>query len=134
MNKLLLAFAAFAEVATGLALMVVPPLVGRLLLGVELSGVAVPVARVTGAGLFSLGLACWPARGPNRAALCGMLAYDLLVGLYFVLLGIRGEFVGPLLWPAAAVHLILGVLLAREWMQKLKPVAANEGQHPAAPQ
>jgi len=47
MNKPL-AFAAFAEAATGVALVVVPSLVGRLLLGTELSGVAVAVGRVAG--------------------------------------------------------------------------------------
>jgi len=46
--KKLLALAAVAEAVTGLALIVAPSLVGRLLLGAELSGVAVPVARVLG--------------------------------------------------------------------------------------
>ena len=41
-----------------------------------------------------------------------MLTYDLLVGLYLVMLGIRGEYVGPLLWPAAIIHLLLTTLLA----------------------
>jgi hypothetical protein len=40
--------AAIAEALTGLALLIVPSLVGRLLLGEALSGVAVPLARVTG--------------------------------------------------------------------------------------
>jgi hypothetical protein len=58
MNKPL-AFAALAEAATGVALIVVPALVARLLLGAELSGVAVVVGRVAGISLLSLGLACW---------------------------------------------------------------------------
>jgi hypothetical protein len=41
-------FAAVAEAATGMALLTVPSLVGQLLLGQELTGVAVPVARVGG--------------------------------------------------------------------------------------
>ena len=46
MKKVLL-LAAVSEAATGLALLIVPSLVGRLLLGAELSGVSIPVARVT---------------------------------------------------------------------------------------
>ncbi len=43
-----LALAAAAEAATGVALIVAPLLVVRLLFGGELTGVAIPVARVTG--------------------------------------------------------------------------------------
>jgi hypothetical protein len=46
--KNVLIFAAVAEAATGFALLVVPSLVGQLLLGEDLTGVAIPVARVTG--------------------------------------------------------------------------------------
>ena len=44
--KKTLIFAAVGEAATGLTLLVVPSLVGELLLGEELAGVAIPVARV----------------------------------------------------------------------------------------
>lgn len=108
-----LAFAAIAEVVTGLALIAAPSLVARLLLGTELSGVAVAVGRLAGIGLSSLGLACWPSGEPTRAALCGMTTYGLLVTLYLVYLGVRGEWVGPLLWPAVALHAVLTLLLAR---------------------
>ena len=67
----LLALAAIGEAATGLALLIVPSLVGRLLLGEELTGVAVAVARVAGIALIALGIACWP--GTPRI---GMLTYS----------------------------------------------------------
>jgi hypothetical protein len=114
MNKPL-AFAALAEAATGVALIVFPSLVSRLLLGAELSGVAIVVGRVAGMGLLSLGLACWPGKEPTRAPLCGMATYGLLVTLYLLYLGIRGEWVGPLLWPAVVLHAVLTLLLARAW-------------------
>ena len=38
-----LIFAAVGEIATGLALLILPSLVGRLLLGEELTGIAIPV-------------------------------------------------------------------------------------------
>ena len=64
MNKPL-AFAALAEAATGVALIVVPSLVARLLLGTGLSGVAIAVGRVAGISLLSLGIACWPGKEPT---------------------------------------------------------------------
>jgi hypothetical protein len=59
--KRVLSFAAVGEVATGLALLIVPSLVGQLLLGEELTGVAIPVARLTGIALISLGVGSWPS-------------------------------------------------------------------------
>ena len=73
-----LVLAAVGEVATGVALLLVPSLVGQLLLGVELTGVAVTVARVAGIALIGLGVACWP--GPPRL---GMLVYSAAVTRVF---------------------------------------------------
>ena len=58
--KQLLTFVAVIEAATGLALIIAPSLVGRLLLGAESTGVAIPVARVLGIALIGLGVTCWP--------------------------------------------------------------------------
>jgi hypothetical protein len=110
MNKVL-NFAAVAEAATGLALLMVPALVGKLLLGEPLTGVAIPVARVAGIALIALGIACRP--GPP---IVGMLTYGSLVTLYLAYLGFVG-FAGVLLWPAVALHLVLTALLAREIMR-----------------
>jgi hypothetical protein len=110
--KKALIFAAVAEAATGLALLIVPSLVGQLLLGAELTGAAIPVARVTGIALIALGVACWP--GPP---LVGMLLYTAFVMLYLAFIGIRGEWGGALLWPAVAVHAVLAVLLARDLLE-----------------
>ena len=117
MNRVL-TLTASIEAATGLALMVVPAVVVRLLLGGEISGAAIPLGRVAGFGLLALGMACWPGRDPtgNTApALRAMLTYNSLAALYLLSLGIGGEWVGPLLWPAVALHGILSLLLARQW-------------------
>jgi hypothetical protein len=103
-----LVLVALAEAATGIALLLAPSLVGRLLLGEEVAGVANPVARVAGIALFGLGVACWP--GPPQA---GMLVYSTGVALYLAFLGVAGSFVGILLWPAVALHMLLSVLIAR---------------------
>jgi hypothetical protein len=109
--KNVLTVAAVLEVATGLGLVIVPVLVGRLLLGAEMTGAALPLARVLGIALISLGIACWPGRSP----LCGMLTYSAAVTLFLGYGGYVGRFHGILLWPAVIAHLILTVLLARSW-------------------
>jgi len=105
-----LALAAVGEIATGLALLLVPSLVGRLLLGEELTGVAIPVARVAGIALVGLGVACGPG-----APLAGMLTYSATVTLYLSYVGLAGAFGGVLLWPAVVLHLVLTAFLFREW-------------------
>jgi hypothetical protein len=115
--KHLLALTAGIEAATGLALMAVPSLVVRLLLGGEISGTSIPLGRLAGCGLLSLGMACWPERhatGNAAHAHRGMLTYNSLVTLYFLYLGAGGEWVGVLLWPAVALHGILSLLLVRQ--------------------
>jgi hypothetical protein len=67
--KKVLTVAALVEVATGIALLIVPSLIGRLLFGEELTGIVIPVARVLGIALIALGVCCWP----SSTALCGML-------------------------------------------------------------
>jgi len=106
--KKVLIFAAVGEAGTGLALLIVPSLVGRLLLGEELTGIAIPVARVAGIALIALGVACWPG-----TPLVGMLTYSAAVTLYLAYVGFAGG--GILLWPAVALHVVLTGLLARAW-------------------
>ena len=115
--KKVLTLAAVVEAATGLALIIVPSLIGRLLFGAEFTGVANPAARVTGIALLALGVGCWP----GSTAFCGMLTYSALVTLYLLYLPIRGEWVGPLLWPVVVIHALLTALLARAWFQSRTP-------------
>ncbi|HQR11302.1 MAG TPA: hypothetical protein PLW68_08235 [Casimicrobiaceae bacterium] len=104
--KTALILAAAGEAVTGAALLVVPSMVGRLLLGEELGGAAIPVARVAGIALIALGIACWPGK-----ALIGMLTYSAAVTLYLAYIGLAHGLTGILLWPAVVVHVILTVLL-----------------------
>ncbi|HEY8137277.1 MAG TPA: hypothetical protein VIF61_05520 [Methylocystis sp.] len=113
--KWALTFAAVGEVGTGLALLVVPSLVGRLLLGEELTGVAMPVARVAGIALIGLGVACRP--GPPRI---GMATYGALVALYLAYLGFTGGATGVLLWPAVVIHVIVTALLTCDITRMLR--------------
>jgi hypothetical protein len=104
--KVGLIFCAFAEAATGLALLIVPSLVGELLFGVEFTGVTIPVARVAGTALIGLGIACW--LGPPLA---GILIYSAAVlSFLYRLQMVPGVF----LWPAVVLHVILAALLTHD--------------------
>ncbi len=114
--KKLLALAAAGEAAFGLVLLAYPPIVVWLLLGAEITGAGAVMSRVAGIALIALGLACWPG-STTAQALWGMLTYSLLATLYLAYLGIRGEWVGSLLWPATVIHALLTFLLARAWLK-----------------
>lgn len=116
----MLALAAGTEVVTGLALIVAPSVVARLLFGGDLSGPGQALGTLAGFGLLALALACWPARdaaGSAAPALRGMLLFSLLAALYLAYRGVVGGAVGLLLWPAAAFHAVLALLLARVWLR-----------------
>ena len=105
--KRVLVLAAVAEIATGAALLIVPSLVGRFLLGEDIVGIAATVARVAGIALIALGIACWP--GPPRF---GMLIYSAGVTVFLAHVGFSGGG-GALLWPAVILHATLTALLVR---------------------
>lgn len=101
-----LIFAAIGEAVTGIMLLLVPGFVAEMLLGTDVTGSGVMVARVAGMALIGLAAACWP--GP---ASLGMLIYGILVALYLSWLGAAQAVAGPLLWPAVALHAVLAVFL-----------------------
>jgi Kef-type K+ transport system membrane component KefB len=114
MKKLLVVTAAI-EAATGLALLLSPPLVAALLLGASLdTPAALVVARVTGASLLSLGVACWLARNDaqSRAArglVAALLFYNAAVVAVLAYAGLVSRLSGIGLWPAAVLHAALAV-------------------------
>jgi hypothetical protein len=92
-----------------------------------LSIAAVAIA-VGGFALVSLGLACWPFRvlaSRPTPALRAMLTYNLLIACYLIFLGIGGQYVGILLWPAAAIHGFLTLLLFRAWFRNQQAPASK---------
>ena len=115
--------AAAVEIAAGLIFMISPSLVARLVLNAELSAAGEAVGRVGGFGLLGLGLACWLGSAPvgaKSAAIRGLLAYNVLAAIFFTYLGVQGTLVGILLWPAAALHAILAILLGRVFVLNLR--------------
>jgi hypothetical protein len=110
------------EMATGIFLVAAPGLIGRALLGVDLSAAGIAVARIAGLGLLSLGLACWPGRmdvTPHAAR--ALLIYNLLAALYLGYLRVGAGFVSYLLWPACVLHSLLTILLAIQHKRETRP-------------
>ena len=104
--KTVLMLAALGEIATGIALLVVPSLLIHLLFGAESTGIIVVVARVAGIALIALGVACWPGR-----ALIGMSIYGAGIAGYLAYAGFADGFIGVLLWPVVVLHVAITALL-----------------------
>lgn len=106
---------ALIEVGAGLALLAIPSLAASVLVGAPLeSPVSLVVARITGAALLSLGIACWLARDDAggrtvRGLVAAMLVYNL--GAAAVLIHARLGFGlnGMGLWPVVLMHIALSV-------------------------
>jgi hypothetical protein len=112
------AVAAGLEVVTGAGLVVTPSLLARLLFGSEMNASGDLVGRISGVVMLCLAFGCWPRafEGEDRQALAPLLALSVFATVYLIYVGIGGVNVGVLLWPAAAAHLLLAILLARAWM------------------
>jgi hypothetical protein len=113
--RTLLIVTAAVEAATGLALLVSPSLPVSLLLGAPLDApVGQVIARVAGAALLSLGVACWLARSEPwgigaRGLIGAMLLYNVAVGALLAHAAVGVGLVGLGLWPAVLVHVALAI-------------------------
>jgi hypothetical protein len=109
---------ALLETVTGVLLLALPGLPLSLLLGSDSAPPELLVcARVAGAALVSLGVACWLERDrrtpPPRGLLTGVLLYDVLAALVLAYAGWFVGLAGMALWPAVAIHTLLAVWGAR---------------------
>jgi hypothetical protein len=117
-RHLLILVSAVLETGTGLALLVFPRFVVRVLLGAELVGAGVATSRLCGVALISLGLACWPESEPalhrrDRRAVRALLVYNASATVYLVWLMALGGHHGILLVPEIVIHAVLAALVAR---------------------
>ena len=103
------------EAPVGLLLLLAPSVVTGLLLGVSLDvPAALVVARIAGAGVLALTVACAMARsgGSNiavRAVIVAMLLYNCAALAVLAHAAVVAGLVGVLMWPAVAVHGALAV-------------------------
>jgi hypothetical protein len=106
---------AMIEGGAGLALLCLPSAAAVLLLGKPLEApAALTVARVGGAGLLTLGVACWLARSDAqslaaRGLIGAMVIYNLGAALILGDAGVRSQPVGIVLWPAVILHTAMTV-------------------------
>src|SRR5213594_1392178 len=110
----LLKLTAIIEAATGLALIAVPAIVVRLLLGSPLdTSAAVMLGRVAGAAVVALVVACWLARDDTqsratRGLVVAMLMYNIPATAVLAFAGIGLGLQGVAMWPAVVLHAAMG--------------------------
>lgn len=106
--KRLLIITAAIEAATGIGLLIAPSALAQMLLGAPLDGpIALTVARVGGAGLLTIGIACWLARDHGRALVVAMLFYNVAAVAVLAHAALGLELSGIGLWPAIGLHTVL---------------------------
>jgi hypothetical protein len=112
--KLLLMVAALIEAGAGLALLLIPTVAVSMLLGVPLDTPAgLVAARIAGAAIAGLAIACWQTRNgervrPATGVIEAMSFYNFAAAMVLVYAGIRLELRSALLWPVIVLHLGLG--------------------------
>ena len=106
---------AMLEAGTGLTLVLSPSVPAAVLVGASLdTDGGLIAARLAGAALVSLGVACWFARndGQSDAAkglVSAMLLYNVGAGGVFLYAGMGLGLTGVGLWPPALLHTGLAI-------------------------
>jgi hypothetical protein len=113
--KLLLTLAGALEILAGLAALMIPAPVVSLLLGAPMDPIASVMARLFGAGVFALGLACLKARDhagtpAGLAVSLGITAYNFLAAVVLLWTAAASGLGGLLLWGGGIGHAVLGAL------------------------
>ena len=111
--KALLTITVVLEVPFGVAVLVSPALLASILLGAPLdTPTGLTFARIAGAAVVALGVACWRARQDERSRsaigiVTAMLFYNVVVIaiLMYARLGLGVSSI--VLWPAVVLHVVL---------------------------
>jgi hypothetical protein len=113
--KLLLTISGALEALVGVLALISPAPVISLLLGAPTDSLATVLARLFGAGVFALGLACLNARNDagspaGLAVSIGITSYNLLAAVVLIWAAAGLGLGGMLLWAAGIGHAVLGAL------------------------
>jgi hypothetical protein len=111
--RLLFEASAIGEVAVGVAVILFPRTVSGFLLGAPIEGLGAVIARMAGFAVAALGLTWWMASSDLDRSLNpiapGFFAYNLGVGLLFLLYALAATASVTVAWLVAAVHLLAGL-------------------------
>lgn len=113
--RILLIVSSVIEAAIGLALVLSPSVPVSLLLGASLDApVALVAARIAGAALLSLAVACWLARNDSLSPVAtglvtALLVYNAAAVAVLVHAGTGLGLSGVGLWPTVVLHAALAV-------------------------
>jgi len=105
--KSILTLTALIEGFTGLALVTMPSFVVSILLGTSLTEInAILIARLAGAALITIAIACWLSRSSLQSAVLvkAMLAYNVFSVALLVYSELVERISGPGIWPAVLLH------------------------------
>jgi len=113
--RLLLTISGVLEVLVGVLALISPAPVVSLLLGGPVDPIALVLARLFGAGVFALGLACLKARSEvaspaGLAVGLGITSYNVLAAVVIIWAAAGLSLGGMLLWAAGIGHAVLGAL------------------------
>jgi hypothetical protein len=126
--KTLLAVTGVMEAGAGLALMCFPSATVALLLGSTLdTATAVTLGRVTGAALFTLGVANWLAQYDEqscaaRGLVSAMVFYNLGTAVILGTASIGAQSVGVGLWPTVVLHTAMALWCVARLLSKGTPI------------
>jgi hypothetical protein len=136
--KTLHAVSAVIELGAGLALLCWPSATALLLVGEPLDGAASStVARIGGAGLLALGVACWFARRDTlslaaKGLVAAMLLYDVVAAALLAFAAVGLGLHGLALWPAVVLHAVMTVWCIA-WLGRSLLMARMESRRSARP-
>ena len=119
--KLLLTLCGSLEILAGLTALIAPGPLLSLLLGGPVDPISSVLARLFGAGVFALGLACVKARHDvaspaGLAVSIGITAYNFLAAVVLLWTAAEMGLGGLLLWGAGIAHAALGLLFVSALM------------------
>jgi len=119
--RLLLILSGGLEILAGLPALITPGPLLSLLLGGSADQIASVLARLFGAGVFALGLACVKARHDvaspaGLAVSIGITSYNVLAAVVLLWTAAASGLGGLLLWGAGIAHAALGLLFVSALM------------------
>ena len=108
--------AATIELITGVSLLFMPGLIIRLLFETDANEAGFSLAQLYGLALVGLGVSCSSDPCP-RPAQRGLLIYNSVASVLLFALITKAISDGLVMWSAACIHLILGVLMIIDQLQ-----------------